>query len=64
MPENDKMKCPYCGAEMNHHADKIVYDAAHDGGADADESGVILEAHTCPRCGRSATRARGAASGE
>lgn len=62
MPENDKMKCPYCGAEMNHHADKIVYDAAHDG--DAYKGGIILEAHTCPACGRSATRTRGAASGE
>jgi ribosomal protein S27AE len=62
MPENDKMKCPNCGAEMNHHADKIVYDAEPDGGAD--EGGVIFEAHTCPNCGRSATRTRGAASGE
>jgi ribosomal protein S27AE len=64
MPENDKMKCPDCGAEMNHHADKIVYDAAPDDDAYADEEGVILEAHTCPGCGRSATRTRGAASGE
>jgi ribosomal protein S27AE len=55
MPETDKMKCPDCGAEMNHHADKLVYGEASD---DAGESGgdVILEAHTCPGCGRSATR--------
>ena len=26
MPENDKMICPDCGAEMNHHADKLVYE--------------------------------------
>jgi len=54
MPEADKMNCPDCGAEMNHHADKLVYDAAP--GEDADEDGRILEAHTCPDCGHSATR--------
>jgi ribosomal protein S27AE len=55
MPETDKMKCPDCGAEMNHHADKLVYEAAP--GEESDEGGVILESHTCPGCGRSATRA-------
>ena len=25
MAESDKMNCPDCGAEMNHHADKLVY---------------------------------------
>lgn len=54
MPEADKMKCPDCGAEMNHHADKLVHDSSPD--EDADEGGRILEAHTCPACGRSATR--------
>ena len=63
MHANDKMRCPDCGAEMNHHADKIVYDAAP--GDDAsDEGGRILEAHTCPGCGRSATRAHVAAPDE
>jgi ribosomal protein S27AE len=62
MPDEEKMKCPDCGAEMNHHADKLVYDAAPDDATDA--SGVILEAHTCPNCGCSATREHGAASGE
>lgn len=56
MPEADKMKCPNCGAEMNHHGDKLVYDSAPDD-EDADEGALILEAHTCPACGRSATRA-------
>ena len=55
MPETEKMKCPDCGAEMNHHADKLVYDSAPDE-EDADESGRILEAHTCPGCGHYATR--------
>ena len=56
MPETDKMKCPDCGAEMNHHADKLVYDDA----TDACEDGRILEAHACHVCGRSATRMLGA----
>ena len=52
MSEDDKMKCPDCGADMNHHADKLVYDAPH--GEEADDGGRILEAHTCPACGHSA----------
>ncbi len=53
MLENDKMKCPNCGADMNHHADKLVYD---DDATDACEDGRILEAHACRVCGHSATR--------
>lgn len=55
MAETDKMDCPGCGAEMNHHADKLVRDSATDDEG-ADEDGFILEAHTCPNCGRSETR--------
>ena len=57
MTETDRMKCPDCGAEMNHHADKVVYGEASEdsGGRDADDE-RILEAHACPGCGRSATR--------
>ena len=55
MPDTEKMKCPECGAEMNHHADKLVYGAAAEDEADA-EGGVVVEAHTCPNCGHSATR--------
>jgi hypothetical protein len=40
---------------MNHHADKLDYGAAPE---DADDTGgVVVEAHTCPDCGCSATRA-------
>jgi ribosomal protein S27AE len=60
MSEADKMKCPHCGAEMNHHADKLVYDDAADDPTDEGEGGFILEAHACPACGHSATRASGA----
>ena len=56
MAETDKMNCPYCGAEMNHHADKLVHDSEPDDEDAAEMDGFILEAHTCPNCGRSATR--------
>jgi ribosomal protein S27AE len=55
MPDTEKMKCPECGAEMNHHADKLDYGAGPDGETEA-EGGVVVEAHTCPDCGCSATR--------
>lgn len=62
MIEADKMKCPNCGAEMNHHADKLVYDTVPDDTMDADEGGVILESHACPNCGHSAMRTAAGAS--
>jgi predicted RNA-binding Zn-ribbon protein involved in translation (DUF1610 family) len=61
MPETDKMKCPNCGAEMNHHADKLVYDEDATGAGAGDH---ILEAYACPACGHSATRTSGAYAGE
>ena len=57
MPESDRMKCPDCGAEMNHHADKLDYGAASGEAPDGGEGGVVIEAHACPDCGRTAARA-------
>ena len=48
------MKCPQCGLDMNHHADKVDYSTT-----DSNESefgGVLQEVHSCPGCGTSATR--------
>ena len=50
---SERMKCPKCGALMNHHADKLVdpvdrTDAAH---ADPELGGVVQETHGCPACG-------------
>lgn len=57
MPDADKIPCADCGAEMNHHADKLDYGVAPDAASDAaDETGVVIEAHTCPNCGHTATR--------
>jgi uncharacterized protein with PIN domain len=58
MAETDKMKCPDCGAEMNHHADKLVSEGA------GEEGDVMLEAHACPGCGRTATREKHDAAAE
>jgi ribosomal protein S27AE len=52
------MTCPACGAEMNHHAEKLVYSTGPDQASSADPhlGGVIEELHTCPRCGTSVSR--------
>ena len=61
MPDNNPMMCPDCGVAMNHHADKIDYNAALDGAhtADADLGGVVEQAHTCPACGQTQMRPAG-----
>ncbi len=52
-----KMICPRCKVEMNHHCDKIVYNASADeGGTDPGLGGIIEEFHTCPECGGGASR--------
>lgn len=53
------MNCPECGAEMNHHADKIDYNAAFERPelVDPELGGVLEEAHTCPACGRTEVQA-------
>ena len=62
MPEankkSNKMICPDCGVEMNHHADKIDYTAtlSESDDIDPDLGGVLKEAHTCPECGKTAVR--------
>jgi predicted RNA-binding Zn-ribbon protein involved in translation (DUF1610 family) len=55
--EAEKMNCPACGAEMNHHADKLDYGAAADETApDVFDGAAVVEAHACPGCGRTETR--------
>ena len=51
--QKNKMICPKCGVEMNHHADKLVdpvrpEDMKH---VNLALGGVIEEMHYCPRCG-------------
>ncbi len=46
-----KMICPECGAEMNHHANKVDYVSDETGSGDPVFDGVVEEVHTCPACG-------------
>lgn len=54
------MKCPACGAEMNEHARKVIAprSEAEAAAVDEDLGGILLERHTCPACGKSASRIR------
>ena len=56
MPPADKMICPDCAAEMNHHAMKIDYGIDDPAIVDPVFGGVLNEAHTCPECGRAESR--------
>ncbi len=60
MPVKDsgKMKCPECGVDMNHHAEKVIVPATPEERSrmDAALGGVVEEVHTCPECGGAASR--------
>ena len=47
------MKCPQCGAEMNHQADKLVHPVTKEeaAGMTAALDGVIESVFACPGCG-------------
>jgi len=49
MSAKKPVRCEPCDADMNHHAEKTVYD---------EESGIetVEEVHTCGKCGKSHTR--------
>jgi len=53
-----KMICPKCGGEMNHHADKLIYDTSANKSVKNDPSfgGLIEETHNCSSCGAVASR--------
>ena len=58
MPSTTKLRCPKCGAEMNRHAEKLVYsDSTEDTRLiDPALGGLIEETHACPRCGNIESR--------
>jgi hypothetical protein len=58
MAENKKMICPYCGAEMNQHAEKLMEPRTVEEARKVDpELGALVEEfHTCPACGKGAER--------
>jgi ribosomal protein S27AE len=52
------MRCPECGVEMNHHAEKLVYPStpAEAELAHAAWGGWIEQIHCCPECGGTQSR--------
>lgn len=56
MAKTEKLICPECGAEMNHHATKVDYGAYDNGPLNSVFDGVLNEVHTCPQCGRTELR--------
>jgi predicted RNA-binding Zn-ribbon protein involved in translation (DUF1610 family) len=59
--QKSKMICPKCGAEMNHHADKLIYPASTEDvkKINAALGGMIEETHGCPACGAVESRRSG-----
>jgi len=57
--KRDRMRCPKCGAEMNHHSDKLLHPTSPEDAEHIDPvfGGLVEEFHTCPKCGASASRA-------
>ena len=54
MEETKKIvKCPKCGTEMNHHADKIIAEFTEEDLKYYNEAfeGIIKEHYKCPGCG-------------
>jgi C4-type Zn-finger protein len=57
MAQSTKLRCSVCGAEMNHHAEKVEYDIDDATNIDPVFGGVLMEAHCCPNCGHTELRA-------
>jgi predicted RNA-binding Zn-ribbon protein involved in translation (DUF1610 family) len=53
-----RLRCPQCGAEMNRHAEKLVYarNATELPLVDAALGGLLEETHACPGCGNVESR--------
>ncbi|HYY56662.1 MAG TPA: hypothetical protein VE842_04975 [Pyrinomonadaceae bacterium] len=56
MKKTNKMLCPDCGAQMNHHADKIDCSTDVPEEIDVDLGGALEGVHVCPECGKTALR--------
>ncbi|TMA10816.1 MAG: hypothetical protein E6J89_09550 [Deltaproteobacteria bacterium] len=56
-----KMICPKCGAEMNHHADKLVDPVRPEDLRQVNPAlgGIVEETHCCPSCGAVESRRAG-----
>jgi len=52
------MTCPYCGAEMNQHGEKLMEPRTAEEARRIDPKlgALVEEFHTCPKCGKGAAR--------
>jgi predicted RNA-binding Zn-ribbon protein involved in translation (DUF1610 family) len=54
---SETMRCPRCGSEMNHQANKLIEPTTRQ---DAEESrtlgGIVVAVFACPQCGYVASR--------
>ena len=54
---SETMRCPRCGAEMNHQATKLVEPLTREEAeSSAAVGGILLAVFACPNCGYVATR--------
>jgi predicted RNA-binding Zn-ribbon protein involved in translation (DUF1610 family) len=54
---SETMRCPRCGSEMNHQANKLIEPRTHQEAEDRRALGGILVAvFACPQCGYVALR--------
>ncbi len=55
----EKMICPKCRKAMNWHAEKLIYAISRGDalGTGTTLGGIVEEMHTCPGCGKTASRA-------
>jgi uncharacterized C2H2 Zn-finger protein len=48
----ETMRCPRCGAPMNHQANKLVEPVTHEeAGASRELGGILVLVFACPNCG-------------
>jgi predicted RNA-binding Zn-ribbon protein involved in translation (DUF1610 family) len=52
-----KYVCPRCGAEMNHHADKLLLDGQQTEAQSDFPDGTLLRFYSCPQCGAASSQA-------
>jgi predicted RNA-binding Zn-ribbon protein involved in translation (DUF1610 family) len=54
---SETMRCPRCGAEMNHQARKLVEPLTREEAeASVAVGGIVLAVFACPNCGYVASR--------
>ena len=59
--KSPKMVCPDCGAELNHHAEKLAEPTSAEEALrmDPELGGILEEIHCCPGCGKNESRRMG-----